>query len=470
MSHDNLVRTYFATTLTSHYGFKVNQAKVEELNNKLTEKIEASLDILRSFDYDPIKLREKRPKKGELTITQIFDKIMSDIESQGFDLIKKYHKGRKKDVYSSKAEDLESINHPFIKAFLSFNKDSKARETYVKHYRGKDRVHTSFDPCLATGRTSSMRPNLQNLPRSGGIREIFETDKDKKLVIMDYSSAELFAGCQYALSHYGFSKMAELLKNKVDVHKYISSKFLGIPEDKITKEQRQYGKLVNFGRIGGSGAAVLQNKLLVDYGTELSIDEIKKLVNVWESEFPEFKEHFKESNNAHLKALGVSNEEAWQIKKASTDEYLPEKEEKEAWNHILRLKGEYPGKLKKFEFDIENKQPSKELAFALESLRVTSISSGRIVANRKYTEWCNHAIQASQADVTNYAWWLLHKAGLKVVNCIHDEFIVECEKHEAKEIYKKVELILKQASKEFYPDMWEHMGSEGAITNKWEKI
>ena len=101
---------------------------------------------------------------------------------------------------------------------------------------------------------------------------------------------------------------------------------------------------------------------------------------------------------------------------------------------------------------------------------MTSISSGRIVANRKYTEWCNHAIQASQADVTNHAWWLLHKEGLKVVNCIHDEFIVECAEHEAKETYKKVELILKQASKEFYPDMWEHMGSEGAITNKWEKI
>jgi hypothetical protein len=72
--------------------------------------------------------------------------------------------------------------------------------------------------------------------------------------------------------------------------------------------------------------------------------------------------------------------------------------------------------------------------------------------------------------VTNYAWWLLIRAGYKVVNCIHDEFIVECGADEADETYKKTTEILKLASKEFFPDMWKYMGSEGAITDRWEKV
>ncbi len=469
LSHDNLVRTSFATTLTSHYGMEVDQDRVANLKEELTRKIESSLCVLREYGYDPIELRKKTPKKGEKTITQIFDDILERVESEGHKLVKKYHGGRKKEVFSSKADDLESVHHPFIQAYLGFTKNSKALETYVKHYEGLTRVHTTYDPCLATGRTSSRKPNLQNLPRSGGIREIFRAGENKKFVIVDYSSAELFAGCQYALTEYGFSRMSELLIKGVDVHKYISAKFLGIPEDEVTKEQRQYGKLVNFGRIGASGAAVLQKKLLVDYGTDLSIDEIKKLIVVWETEFSEFKRHFEAANKANLKALDATSSQAYKIKKAAQGEPLTELEEDEAWEKIKLLKQKHP-KLDKFSGDIDRRKPSDELAFALDSLRVATVNSGRIAGGRKHTEWCNHAIQASQADVTNYAWWLLVRAGYKVVNCIHDEFIVECDEEKAEEPYEKVTEILKLASKEFFPDMWKYMGSEGAITDRWEKI
>jgi hypothetical protein len=469
LSHDNLVRTSFATTITSHHGMEVDPDRVAKLKEELTGKIENSLCVLREYGYDPIKLREKTKKKGEMTITQIFDTILERVEAEGHKLTKKYHKGRKKEVFSSKADDLESVDHPFTQAYLEYTKNSKALETYVKHYDGLTRVHTTFDPCLATGRTSSRKPNLQNLPRTGGIREIFRAGEKKKFVIVDYSSAELFAGCQYALTEYGFSRMSELLMKGVDVHKYISAKFLGIPEEEVTKEQRQYGKLVNFGRIGASGAAVLQKKLLVDYGTALSIDEIKKLIVIWETEFSEFKKHFEAANKENLKALEATSSQAYRIKKAAQGDPLTEHEGDEAWGKIKLLKQKHP-KLEKFSGDIDRKKPSDELAFALDSLRVATVRSGRIAGGRKHTEWCNHAIQASQADVTNYAWWLLIRAGYKVVNCIHDEFIVECGADEADETYKKTTEILKLASKEFFPDMWKYMGSEGAITDRWEKV
>ena len=135
------------------------------------------------------------------------------------------------------------------------------------------RIHGRFEPTgTATGRFSSKEPNLQNIGR-GALRECFVAPAGSKLVVADYSQIELRAAAAIA----GETKMIEAYRRGEDLHRGTAAAVLGKAPDKVTKEDRQLAKAVNFGLLYGQSAPGLVKYAASSYGVTLSEAEAKAI-------------------------------------------------------------------------------------------------------------------------------------------------------------------------------------------------
>lgn len=160
--------------------------------------------------------------------------------------------------WSTSADILESIEdqHPLIPLILEYRKHAKLKSTYIdallRLRDGEGRVHTSFDQvATATGRISSLEPNLQNIPvRTALGREIrgaFVAQDGWVLVDADYSQIEL-----RVLAHMsGDEVMCEAFRMGQDIHARTAAEVYGVPIDQVTGEMRSAAKAVNFGIVYG---------------------------------------------------------------------------------------------------------------------------------------------------------------------------------------------------------------------------
>jgi DNA polymerase-1 len=152
---------------------------------------------------------------------------------------------------------------------LSFRKDMKVLSTYViglmeNSYQG--RIHCSFNQIgTVTGRFSSSRPNLQNIP-AGDFRKNFVAAYNKSLIKLDYSQIELRLLAV-------MSKDEELIKafeSGTDIHT-ATAELLGI--------ERRQAKTINFGIVYGISAFGLGPML------DMSDLEAEALINKWRTTF-----------------------------------------------------------------------------------------------------------------------------------------------------------------------------------------
>lgn len=170
--------------------------------------------------------------------------------------------------------------HPVIPLLLEYRELDKLRGTYldplpnlVNPHTG--RLHTTFaQTAVATGRLSSLNPNLQNIPiRSQVGREIrkgFVADTGFCLIAADYSQIEL-----RLLAHIsGDPLMQRAFQEGADIHRRTAAQVLGLDEGSITPDQRRAAKTVNFGVLYGMSAHRLSNDLGVPYAEAASFIEI----------------------------------------------------------------------------------------------------------------------------------------------------------------------------------------------------
>ncbi len=124
------------------------------------------------------------------------------------------------------------------------------------------RVHTTFQAAAtATGRLSSVNPNLQNIPirteLGREIRAAFVAAPGAELLSADYSQIEL-----RLLAHFsGDPLLLRAYSENIDIHTLTASEVFGIPVDKMDKETRGRAKAVNFGIVYGISAFGLANQL-----------------------------------------------------------------------------------------------------------------------------------------------------------------------------------------------------------------
>jgi DNA polymerase-1 len=127
------------------------------------------------------------------------------------------------------------------------------------------RLRTTFlQAGTTTGRMASQEPNIQNIPVKSElgrrIRDAFVAKNGCKLVSIDYSQIELRLAAILSEDE----KLIEIFKNGEDVHAGVASYMFGIPQDQVTKEQRNKAKVINFGILYGMGVSALQKNLKVD--------------------------------------------------------------------------------------------------------------------------------------------------------------------------------------------------------------
>jgi len=176
---------------------------------------------------------------------------------------------------STDQETLERLAplHPLPRKIVEYRQVAKLKGTYVdalpslvNPYTG--RLHTSFNQTVAaTGRLSSSDPNLQNIParteQGRQIRQAFLPEAGWRLITADYSQIEL-----RLLAH--FSKDENLRAAFVagkDIHASVAARIFGVPESKVTGEQRRVAKTVNFGVIYGMSSQGLSVRLGIDRET-----------------------------------------------------------------------------------------------------------------------------------------------------------------------------------------------------------
>uniref|UniRef100_A0A7S0HFB4 DNA-directed DNA polymerase n=1 Tax=Hanusia phi TaxID=3032 RepID=A0A7S0HFB4_9CRYP len=142
------------------------------------------------------------------------------------------------------------------------------------------RVHTSF--CMAataTGRLSSVDPNLQNIPNTGEgktLRDAFVAAPGWTLLSADYSQIEL-----RLLAHMAeVDTLREAFHNNIDVHRLTASQVFGIPEKSITDELRRRAKAINFGIIYGQSAFGLSKQL------DISVKDAKTYIDSYFKQYP----------------------------------------------------------------------------------------------------------------------------------------------------------------------------------------
>ncbi|MDE3186925.1 MAG: DNA polymerase I [Acidobacteriota bacterium] len=149
---------------------------------------------------------------------------------------------------------------------LEFRHLSKLKSNYIDALPlladADSRVHTTFQAAAtATGRLSSVNPNLQNIPirteLGREIRAAFTAAPGTRLLSADYSQIEL-----RLLAHFsGDPLLVRAYKHNEDIHTLTASEVFGVPAEAMDKETRNRAKAVNFGIVYGISAFGLAAQL-----------------------------------------------------------------------------------------------------------------------------------------------------------------------------------------------------------------
>ena len=281
---------------------------------------------------------------------------------------------------------------------LKYREYEKIRSTYIDGLKSEitsdNRIHTTYNLFgTTTGRLSSEKPNLQNIPNKTDIgqkiREFFIADNNHEFIISDYSQIEL-----RVLAHLSSdTNMINILKSQdADIHTETASRIFDVKIESVTKDMRRKAKEVNFGLIYGMEAFGLSKSLNV------SKKEAQDLIDSYFAQFPKIKGYL---------------------------DRIVSDAEKNGYTKTLYGRKRYIKELSSSNFQL--KAMGKRIAM-------------------------NAPIQGTAADIMKIAMLGVQKKTLKyestnLILQIHDEIIVQTPKESSKEVMKIVKTEMESASK-----------------------
>jgi DNA polymerase-1 len=181
----------------------------------------------------------------------------------------KYGKGK---TISTAVEVLEELapEHEVVRKVLEYRQLSKLKSTYVDALPAlldqcTRRLHTTFNQVgTATGRLSSVNPNLQNIPirteLGREIRAAFIAEKGNLLLAADYSQIEL-----RLLAHFSEDRLlVEAFQRGDDIHTLTASQVFAVPPLMVTPDHRRRAKVINFGIVYGLSPFGLAQQLNIE--------------------------------------------------------------------------------------------------------------------------------------------------------------------------------------------------------------
>jgi DNA polymerase I len=175
---------------------------------------------------------------------------------------------RTKTGFSTSNEALERIEHahPIIAHVLRWRRLRRLRDSWMIALRrcvhADGRVHSRvYHARSFSGELVNTNPDLGRVPGAtpemAEIRRAFVAPPGRLLMSVDFSQLGL-----YVLAHLTKDPaLVEPLRTRADVHRLTASAVLDKPTDRITPEERQLGKVVNFATFAGQGASALALQL-----------------------------------------------------------------------------------------------------------------------------------------------------------------------------------------------------------------
>lgn len=201
---------------------------------------------------------------------------------------------RTKTGYATGAEVLVQLapQYPIAQEILNWRELTKLKSTYAdalpKMISDDGRIHTTFAQTVAaTGRLSSVDPNLQNIPirteLGKQIRKAFVAAPGFQLASLDYSQIEL-----RLLAHECKEEaLMDAFLNKKDVHAATAALMWHKSIDDVTQQERRYAKMLNYAVLYGVTDFGLANQL----GGEFTVAEAKELINNYFERFPKVRNY-----------------------------------------------------------------------------------------------------------------------------------------------------------------------------------
>lgn len=329
------------------------------------------------------------------------------------------------DLESTSVNVLKKVNHPVVKKLMEYREYEKLVSAFGDKLLSlinpkTKRLHPDFHQMrTATGRFACSGPNLQQIPRNSEeapFRKCFNPEPGYKLVVSDYSSAEMRIMADLSKDQ----KMIDAFKNGLDMHSFVASMMFGekYTDDFKQKhpELRQAAKAIGFGLMYGMGPLGLATRL------EISREKAEKYMDKYFKSFPKVKRYLDKASKEAIKR-GYSTtpvgRKRWYTKPERTDP-------------------DYRRKI------------------------------GSIGRRAK-----NHPIQGTNADAIKYAFVYLDKRikkegiDAKITHTVHDEIVFEVKEEEAEyfgkvlseEMVRALELFVKEVPvvcDYFIGDVWEH--------------
>lgn len=322
------------------------------------------------------------------------------------------------DLADTAKETLAQRNEPQIKQLLAYRALEKTASSFgysVLDLRKADgRIHPDFIQYGAdTGRFSCSNPNVQQIPAKSDFRDCFIAPEGSHLITVDYSQCELRILAELS----GDKEFRRAFEEKKDLHIYAASMMFGVPESEVNKFQRGAAKAINFGLMYGMGAGGLARR--IDKTTQESAEIIKSYFSAF---------------------TGVASwlQQAGEFGKANL--YA------ETLIHRKRF----------------FKRPDKS------SLSRDEYNE-RMASIERQSK--NHPVQGTNADVTKFALVFLKEAlkdkPAKIVNCVHDEIVVEVKDGYQEEVSHIVEYQMVRAGKKVLKNV--ETVAEATISDKWRK-
>ena len=318
--------------------------------------------------------------------------------------------------YSTASSVLEKLKgqHPIIEEIEKYREYTKLKSTYVdplpKMTDDNDRVHGTLNLTVAaTGRLSSVDPNLQNIPvrteLGREIRKGFIVEPGNVMISADYSQFEL----RIAAAMSGDERMIEAFNENRDIHTETAALIQGVSSDQVTKEMRYAAKAVNFGILYGQGVHGLAE------GSKISYVEAK-----------EFIEKYFEVRPA-LKGM--------------IDRFKDEAKNK---GYVETVMG--------------RRRPTPDVQ-----------SSNYMVREGAYRAAINMPVQGSAADLTKMAMSAvaekLPKSAFQIMQ-VHDSIMVECPESES----EAIGAVMKEIMENIKPDLGVNLNVDVSIGKNWSEL
>lgn len=329
-------------------------------------------------------------------------------------------------------ETCKSVDDPILAAFGDLGSLAKTTSTDIPILRtgAVQPIHSHFEEILATGRTSSSGPNIQNVRRLEGIRECFVPREGNVFIDSDYGKLELHTLAQLCIWWLGWSSLATTLNAGRDPHTDVAAQIEGVtyeqmeaglrgeygPEiEKKWKNTRNCSKVANFGFPGGLGAETMVSYAATSYGVHMTLERAQLLKEQWQAAVPEMPEYFRYINSCRT------------------------------WD------GEY---------------------------RIVMPWSGRIRSGATFCAACNSPFQGLGADVAKLAGWYLMRAqydhrlnsplfGARSVDMIHDQFLIEILEAMGHEGALETRRLMNKAGAEILPDV--PCKADPILARRWSK-